>query len=274
MASLKLGLIGGGNMAAAVIAGLQKANWPAEQLQVAEPDSSRRDVLEKQFAILTSAQNKPVAAWAEVLVFAVKPGVFPQVARDLADTVRDDCLIISLAAGVRSGAIARWFGREMPTVRVMPNTPALINKAVCGVFATPGVDAAGRDITQTVLESLGSVIWVEEESLIDSITGISGSGPAYFFRLMELLEQAAIEHGLTPDQARQSVIDTALGAAQLGGQSRLSLAQLREQVTSPGGTTQAALEKFAELGFAQSVREGVAAAVKRAQELGDESEKE
>ena len=274
MTHKKLGLIGGGNMAAAVIAGLQKANWPDDYLQVAEPDPVRRDQLKAEFKIHCEADNRPVAAWAEVLVFAVKPGVFAEAARGLADVVRDDCLIISLAAGIRLDAITRWFGREMPAVRVMPNTPALINKAVCGVFATPNVDAAGRAMTQTVLEALGSVIWVEEESLIDSITGVSGSGPAYFFRLMELMEEAAIEHGLTPDQARQSVIDTALGAAQLGGQSQLSLARLREQVTSPGGTTQAALEKFAELGFAQSVQEGVAAAVKRARELGDESEKE
>lgn len=272
MRTPKLGLIGGGNMAQAVLAGLRQSGWPAEQLQVAEPLAERRRELEAQFGIRCETDNRPVAVWAEVLVFAVKPGVFAEAARAIADAVRDDCLIISLAAGVRSAAITRWFGRALPIVRVMPNTPALINRAVCGVYATPAVEAGARDTAETVLRALGSVIWLDDEALIDGVTGVSGSGPAYFFRLMELMEESALAEGFAPEVARQLVIETALGAAQLSAQSELPLSELRAQVTSPGGTTAAALERFEALGFSKSVREGIAAAVKRARELGDQSE--
>ena len=272
MQPLKLGLIGGGNMAGAVISGLRQSGWPGERLQAAEPRAERRQELETQFGIHCAEQNQPVAAWAEALVFAVKPGVFAQAAREVASAVRPDCLIISLAAGVRCAAINGWFGRVMPVVRVMPNTPALINRAVCGVYATPEVSASARASATAVLEALGSVVWLADEALIDSVTGVSGSGPAYFFRLMELMEQSACAHGLAPEAARKLVIETALGAAQLSAQSELPLSELRKQVTSPGGTTEAALARFAALGFTESVREGVSAAVARARELGEESE--
>ncbi len=267
----RIAFIGGGNMAASMIGGLIADGWPNDRIRVAEPDAERRAWLQEHFGVAALASNRDAAAAAEVVVLAVKPQVLRQVARDIAPAVAGhQPLVVSIAAGVRTGDIQRWLGGRAAVVRAMPNTPALVQAAATGLYASPEVDEAQHSQAEALLRAIGVTVWVEDEDALDAVTALSGSGPAYFFLFIEALEAAGIDLGLEPAQARLLAVQTAVGAAKLALESDEEPALLRQRVTSPGGTTERALAVFEEGGLRQLVTRALTAARDRARELAVE----
>ncbi len=268
MENYRIGFIGGGNMARSLVGGLIAGGLDATRLQVAEPDAARRAELDERFGVTTSDDNGAVASAVDVLVLAVKPQVLHAVVTRLAPVLGPrPPLLISIAAGVRAESIARWLGRPLALVRAMPNTPALVRSGATALFANPEVSAYQRSRAESIMRAVGQTLWIDDEALMDAVTALSGSGPAYFFLFMEALEQAAIDLGLEPGAARLLTLETAQGAARMALSSEEGPAQLRERVTSPGGTTEAALGVFAEGGFAALIARALAAARDRSDEL-------
>ncbi len=268
MENYRIGFIGGGNMARSLVGGLIAGGLDATRLQVAEPDAARRAELDERFGVTTSDDNGAVASAVDVLVLAVKPQVLHAVVTRLAPVLGPrPPLLISIAAGVRAESIARWLGRPLALVRAMPNTPALVRSGATALFANPEVSANQRSRAESIMRAVGQTLWIDDEALMDAVTALSGSGPAYFFLFMEALEQAAIDLGLEPGAARLLTLETAQGAARMALSSEEGPAQLRERVTSPGGTTEAALGVFAEGGFAALIARALAAARDRSDEL-------
>jgi pyrroline-5-carboxylate reductase len=267
----RLAFIGGGNMAAALIGGLTKRGLPAARVAVADPDLKQLQRLVRDYGVSAAADNVTAVKGAEVVILAVKPqlmrGVALGVAPQLAETRP---LVISVAAGIPHAALARWFGPQVPVIRTMPNRPALNGFGATGLFAPASVGAANRALAEMIMAAVSATVWVEHESQMDTVTALSGSGPAYFFLFMEALEAAAHERGLPSDVAHQLTLETAFGAAQMARQSADSLATLREQVTSKGGTTAAALEVLDAAGLRAIVAHAVAAADRRSAELAAE----
>lgn len=264
-----LAFIGGGNMARSLIGGLIATGRPSASIRVGEPNQDLRDALVRDFAIVASADNASAVADASVWLLAVKPQVLATVCRPLAEIAgQHRPLVISIAAGIASSQIERWLGGELPVVRAMPNTPALVGAGMTGLFANPRVDATGRALAERLLAAVGRTAWVEDEALMDVVTAVSGSGPAYVFLFIEALEQAAAELGFTPEQGRQLAVGTVQGAAALAAQSAEPASLLRERVTSKGGTTEAALGVMNERGVREGIVAGVKAAEARGRELG------
>ncbi len=267
----KLAFIGGGNMAAALIGGLIKRGLPAGRIAVADPAPRTLEGLRDRFGVVCAADNASAAHDAEVVVLAVKPQQMRVVALGLAPHLRGaDSLVISVAAGIPHAALARWFAPLTAIVRTMPNRPALEGFGATGLYAPASVDPAHRALAESVMAAVSTPVWVEHESQMDTVTALSGSGPAYFFLFMEALEAAAHERGLPPDIAHKLTLETAFGAAQMARQSGLPLAVLREQVTSKGGTTAAALRVLNEAGLRAIVAHAIAAADRRSAELAAE----
>ncbi len=269
--SSKIAFIGGGNMAAGLIGGLINSNWSPANLSVSEPLAKRRHELTNQFGIGVFEDNAQCAMRAEVVVLAVKPQFLQAAAASIAKVLqRQKPLIISIIAGIRCKDLLAGNGEPLAVVRAMPNTPALVCAGISGLFANTFATAEQRDLAQTILRAVGETVWVERESLLDTVTAVSGSGPAYFFKLMELMAANAHDHGLDQQTANALAVQTALGAATLAKQSEHAPATLRASVTSPGGTTEAALEKMESLGLDNAVSQGIAAALKRAEQLADQ----
>ncbi len=267
----RLAFIGGGNMAAALIGGLTKRGLPSERVVVADPSQDQLNRLVRDYGVKTAADNVSAVAGAEVVILAVKPQLLRAVALNLAPHMAaTPPLLISVAAGIPHAALARWFGPRVPIIRTMPNRPALNGFGATGLFAPPSVGAAYRALAETIMAAVSATVWVEHESQMDTVTALSGSGPAYFFLFMEALETAAHERGLPTHIAHQLTLETAFGAAQMARQSADSLATLREQVTSKGGTTAAALEVLNSAGLRAIVAHAVAAADRRSAELAAE----
>ena len=263
--------IGGGNMAGSMIGGLVTAGWPPDRIRVAEPLDDRREALSRAHGIHCSGDSIRCIRGADLVILAVKPQVLREVVLALAETLRGESpLLISIAAGIRGGDILSWVGGELPFVRVMPNTPALVNRGISGLWANALVGPGQRAAAEETMRAVGEVVWVEDESLIDTVTGVSGSGPAYFFKLMELMMEAAQKQGLDSDRARTLVLETAAGAATLIRNSDLAPAELRRQVTSPGGTTEAGIRRMEDKGLDDAVLSGIDAAVIRSRELSDQ----
>ncbi|NCF11128.1 MAG: pyrroline-5-carboxylate reductase [Gammaproteobacteria bacterium] len=268
MDSYRIGFIGGGNMARSLVGGLIAGGIDATRISVAEPDASKRDELSTRFGITTSQDNGTVASDVEVLVLAVKPQVMRQVVTGLAATLHEPApLLISIAAGVRAASMLRWLGQPLALVRAMPNTPALVRSGATALYASPEVSEEQRSRAESIMRAVGQTLWIDDEGLMDAVTALSGSGPAYFFLFMEALEQAAKELGLPPEAARLLTLETAQGAARMALSSDEGPALLRKRVTSPGGTTEAALGAFAEGGFETLVTRAVRAACERSAEL-------
>jgi pyrroline-5-carboxylate reductase len=260
--------LGGGNMAAAMIGGLLQGGFRSEELRVCEPNRGRAAELEREFGVRTHPQAGAWIAGSDLVVLAVKP----QDARAAVEAARPhlgDALLLSIAAGVRAATLARWAGHRN-IVRAMPNTPALIRKGITGVVALPTVSAASKGRAQRVLEAIGAVVWLDDEALLDPVTALSGSGPAYVFYFAEAMQRAGCELGLTAEQARQFALQTFAGAARLAAESPEPLAQLRERVTSKGGTTAAALASLDADRVGAALVKAVLAANARAREMGDE----
>lgn len=270
MKNKTIAFIGGGNMGRSLIGGLIAGGYPSAKLRVADPDIPKRNDLTARFGIEASASNRPSVLGAEVVVLAVKPQMMRAVAMELAGSIASHTLVISIAAGVRTRALQHWLGSTTPIVRAMPNIPALVSSGATALYAADKVTPEQREVAENILRAVGLTLWVHDESLLDAVTAVSGSGPAYFFRLMEALEQAAKAQGLAPEQARILVLQTAFGAAKMALESGKDPGALRAQVTSPGGTTERALRVLDEHGIERMIAEAVTLATLRAAELADQ----
>lgn len=268
-AQTSITFVGGGNMAAALIGGLVDAGTPAASLRALEVQPAAREALHQRFGVLASDDPALVLDGAQVVVLAVKPQQLAAVCRSIAPRVAQ-ALVLSIAAGIRTRDIARWLDGHARIVRAMPNTPALVRAGITGVYATPQVDAAGRSQAEALLRAVGEVVWVADERAIDAVTAVSGSGPAYVFHFMEGMIAAGQALGLDAEAARRLALHTVAGAARLALDSPESPTLLRQRVTSPGGTTQAALESLAASGWLAALEQAVQAADRRAGELGDQ----
>ncbi|MFT4862830.1 MAG: pyrroline-5-carboxylate reductase [Pseudohongiellaceae bacterium] len=270
-----IGFIGAGNMANSLIRGMLAKGFLPQQLFASDLDSSKLDTLKLECSIQVGSSANLVAQ-CDVIVLAVKPQVMEKVCKQLSLSFGDQApLVISIAAGITCNHLSSWLGPNTPIVRCMPNTPSLVGQGASGLFALSIVTEAQRRLCQTLMSSVGKSVWVERETDIDSVTALSGSGPAYFFLFMEAMQDSAIAMGLTPEVARVLTYQTALGAAELALSSTDSTAELRSKVTSPGGTTEKAIESFEAGGLRQLVDSALRAAQKRsvslAAELGNDA---
>jgi pyrroline-5-carboxylate reductase len=267
--SPSIALIGGGNMARGIIGGLLGQGASAARLTVAEPNETGRLSLQRDFGVATTADNAAAVAAARVVILAVKPQLMSDVVRALAPALQaGKPLVVSVAAGIRADRLQQWLGSGIPVVRSMPNRPALIGAGATGLYADATLSAENRQLAEQVMASTGLCVWVRREDDIDAVTALSGSGPAYFFRLAELMAEAGVAQGLEPDVARKLAAQTLAGAGQLvAAEAQPDLARMRAEVTSKGGTTEAALNCFAEQGFEQLVAAAMAAAARRSREL-------
>ena len=259
--------IGGGNMAQALIGGLLSRGLPATRVTVSDPVEHVRELLQAKDIHVTD-NNIDAIQDADIVVLAVKPQVLADVLKPL-NGLFTDKLIVSIVAGAEIETISAFTGTEM-VVRVMPNTPALVQTGAHGLFAYPVVDDAKRELASQVLAATGLTLWVESEDQIDAVTAVSGSGPAYFFYMMESMIRAGKNMGLDEKTATALTLQTALGAAQMAITSSNTPAELRKNVTSPNGTTQAALEVFDRAQISQNIQTALAAAQKRSQELAQD----
>jgi pyrroline-5-carboxylate reductase len=268
----KIAFIGGGNMAAALISGLLKRSLLDADCIVSDPSAEQRQRLTRDFGIAATDDNALAVQDAEVVVLAVKPQQMRSVAQTLAPHLRAErCpLLISVAAGIPHAALAQWIGPRIAIVRAMPNRPALNGFGATGLYAPADVAQAQRILAQSIMGAVSATVWVEREQQMDTVTALSGSGPAYFFLFMEALEAAAHARGLPMELAHRLTLETAFGAAQMARESADTLATLRQQVTSKGGTTAAALEVFDAAGLRDIVARAVAAAERRSAELAAE----
>ncbi|HEX5338651.1 MAG TPA: pyrroline-5-carboxylate reductase [Gallionella sp.] len=260
--------IGGGNMATALIGGLLGKGFVAEQISVVEINADNRERLHRDFAVRAVATAAEGVAGSDVIVLAVKPQQLREVAQHLAQLL-DGQLLISIAAGIRAVDLACWADSD-DVVRAMPNTPALIQSGVTGLYALPKVSVEQREIAENILSAVGSTLWVEQENMLDAVTAVSGSGPAYVFYFIEAMQQAARELGLDDAQARRLVLDTFIGASKLAEFSTEEAAILRAKVTSKNGTTERALLSMEAHQVKQHIVTAVHAAALRSKELGDE----
>lgn len=264
---MKLGFIGGGNMAAALIGGLLQKGFAAEGIIVAEPVAERRAWLAREFAVVVE-ESAAEALRADVVVLAVKPQQL-HAALSLLPALGAEQLVVSIAAGVRAADISRWLGNHAAVIRAMPNTPALVGAGITGLYALPGVSPTQKAQAARLMEAVGSVVWVDTEAQIDAVTAISGSGPAYVFLFIEALEKAATDLGLSAETAHQLSLHTFLGASALAIRDKASPAELRARVTSKGGTTERGLLALEEGGVPYAIALAARAAAERAAEMGD-----
>ena len=260
--------IGGGNMASALIGGLLKSGRSATSIGVVEPFETQRNVLSEQFGIAAQAQADDTVADADMVVWAVKPQLFADAVAPCAAFVAG-ALHLSVMAGIRSDALTRATGSER-VVRAMPNTPALIGQGIAGLFARAAVNDAERAAVEQVLAPTGALLWVAQESDLDAVTALSGSGPAYVFYFLEAMMQAAVDMGLSEAEGRTLALSTFAGATALAAQSHEAVAVLRERVTSRGGTTHAALTSLEGDGVKAAIVKALRAAQQRARELGNQ----
>ncbi|RZA30347.1 MAG: pyrroline-5-carboxylate reductase [Lysobacteraceae bacterium] len=267
-ASPDIAFIGGGNMARSLVGGLIARGMPPSRIRVAEPVESLREALARDFGVRVFGDARAAVADAGLWLLAVKPQVMRQVCEELAAIGQaQDALAVSIAAGITTGQLQRWLGSGTPVVRAMPNTPALLGAGVTGLFASPQVDAEGRRLATELLSAAGQTVWIEEEARMDAVTAVSGSGPAYVFLLAEAMQAAARAEGLQADAAGILVTQTLLGAARMLAESGEAPAELRRRVTSPNGTTQAAIETFQAGGFEALVATAIHAATERGRAL-------
>ena len=263
-----IAFIGGGNMARSLIGGLAARGQAAGAVHVAEPVPALRDALAADFGVHVHEAAATAADGAATWVLAVKPQVLRPVCESLAALARTQRpLVVSIAAGATTGQIDAWLGGGQAVVRTMPNTPALLGAGATGLYANAAVSAERRAAAETLMQAAGITAWISDESLMDAVTAVSGSGPAYVFLLAEAMQAAGEAQGLAPDTARRLVVQTLLGASRMLAESGEPAAVLRQRVTSPGGTTQAALECFEAGGLRTLVDQAIAAATQRGREL-------
>jgi len=269
----KIGFIGGGNMASSMISGLIASGHSPQHLWVSDINPDTLKTLAENLNVNTSASNDEIINAVDVIVLAVKPQVLSSVAKSAAALIQQKkSLVVSIAAGISQQSLSQWLGADTAIVRCMPNTPALVLTGATALHANAKVTAEQRSLAENIMRSVGIALWVKDESELDAVTAVSGSGPAYYFMLMEAMEKAALELGLSEVTARLLVQQTALGAAKIALESSESPEQLRKRVTSPGGTTQRAIETFEQGGFTELVSKALHAARDRSIEMSKQSE--
>ncbi|EAR62877.1 pyrroline-5-carboxylate reductase [Neptuniibacter caesariensis] len=265
-----LAFIGAGNMARAIIGGLISNGYPANKIWASEPDAERLSDLKVQGLQTTTDNNQAVMA-ADAVILAVKPQVLKPVTEAMKDAVQaKQPVIISVAAGILSTSIDRWLGGNTAIVRCMPNTPALVGTGASGLYANSQVSDEQRSAAETILKATGITLWVDEESQLDAVTAVSGSGPAYYFLVMESMIQAGKKLGLSEEVATKLTLQTALGAAQMASSSDVDPAELRRRVTSPNGTTEQAIKTFMDEGLPATFEKALQACNDRSEELAKE----
>lgn len=268
---IKIGFIGGGNMATSLIGGLIEGGHAASNIIVYDPSSERTKQLAQQFQIHTSTDNSKLIKQSDVVVIAVKPQILEKVLQPLVGDFKSQRpLIISVVAGIRASSIEKWLEAEHALVRVMPNTPSLIGAGASGLYANQRVSDGQRSIASNLLNSVGNSVWLKTEADIDTVTALSGSGPAYFMLFIKSLIDCAVNAGVDEDSAKRLAVQTAIGAAKLVEQSEDSLQTLIDNVTSPNGTTEAAMKSFEHSNLQKVVADAFLAAKLRSQELADE----
>ncbi|MEM7466957.1 MAG: pyrroline-5-carboxylate reductase [Pseudomonadota bacterium] len=267
-------MIGGGNMGRAIAVGLLNQGYPAQQIQIVEPDQNKAQALQEEYGFHCCNDFRDTSTSPDVVLMAVKPQIMRAVLETLGPqlSLNEGPLIISIAAGITTKQISRWLGREHKVVRVMPNTPAMVGAGASALFANLRCESADREVAETILNAVGMSVWVSSEDDIDAVTALSGSGPAYFFLMFEALESAGVALGLSTETARALALQTGLGAAKLATSSADEPSELRRQVTSPGGTTEKAIATLMDEGFPQSIDSALHAAFQRAKQLAAESE--
>jgi len=255
-------------MARSLIGGMIQKGLPADKIKVSEPVAVLAEGLAKDFSVATYSDNNQAVGNSTIWVFAVKPQVMKSVCRQLAPLAQaNKPLIVSIAAGITSEQLDAWLGGNMPVVRIMPNTPALLGAGASGLFANAHVDAEQKRHAQDLMQATGITVWIENENLMDAVTAVSGSGPAYVFLLAEAMQAAGVAQGLSEDAARALTNQTLLGAARMLAETGEPADVLRQRVTSPGGTTQAAIESFEAQGFRGIVNNAIEAATQRGRTL-------
>ena len=268
-----IAFIGGGNMARSLIGGLVAQGRDPATIRVAEPVPALRDALHADFGVAVFEDGAQAVAGASTWVLATKPQVLRSVCEALAGHAQATRpLVVSIAAGITAVQLQRWLGGDIAVVRSMPNTPALLGAGVTGLFASDRVDAQGRDLAEALLAAAGKTVWIEDEALMDAVTAVSGSGPAYVFLLAEAMIDAGIAEGLPADAARVLAVQTVLGAGRMLDATDVDAAELRRRVTSPNGTTQAAIEHFEAGGLRTLVAGAIHAARLRGHELSAANE--
>ena len=271
MSQQRIAFVGGGNMATSMIGGLLARGTAAADIVVADPDAGQRERLQRQFGVRTVSAATAAVDGAGTVVLAVKPQQMAEAAQGIAaELAARPRPVVSVAAGIRLANLRHWLGDGPPLVRAMPNRPALIGAGITAAYADPGVGPGERAAVEGVLSAAGALVWLEDESQMDAVTALSGSGPAYFFLLIEALEDAGVTLGLPRATARQLAVHTALGSGRMAAEGTDPPATLREQVTSRGGTTAAALAVLEEAGLRATFGAALAAAARRSAELADE----
>jgi len=266
-----IGFIGAGNMAYALISGLIDSGYSSDNIKVSDVDTELLSLRSSELSLEVFTDNSRLAGICDVVVLAVKPQVLAQVCKGIKNNIKHKPLILSIAAGVKSIDINRWLGGNSPIVRAMPNTPALLGQGAAGIYANKSVSKNQQKLSKMILDSVGSSCWVEDELKLDAVTALSGSGPAYFFLMLESMIKAGMALGLDSDTAQKLSIQTALGSSMMAGNSDgTSPQQLRANVTSPNGTTQAAIDSFQDQDFEMIVSHAMRAAYDRAKSMGVE----
>ncbi len=272
MKTTKIGFIGGGNMAASLLNGLVASGHEPKQLWVSDINPEALTALSANLNINVTQNNQEAVNSVDVVVLAVKPQILAKVAKEISPFLKPQQLVVSIAAGINQASLSKWLGAELAIVRCMPNTPALVLTGATALHANDKVTPEQHDLAETILRAVGIALWVDRELDLDAVTAVSGSGPAYYFLLMEAMEKAAVELGLDEATARLLIQQTALGAAKIALESSESPGELRKRVTSPGGTTQQAIETFERGGFSQLVSQALHAARDRSVEMSKQME--
>ncbi|MCE0462445.1 pyrroline-5-carboxylate reductase [Pseudomonas uvaldensis] len=269
MSNTRIAFIGAGNMAASLIGGLRAKGLDASQIRASDPGDETRARVSAEHGIETFADNAQAIDGVDVVVLAVKPQAMKTVCEALRPSLKPDQLVVSIAAGITCASMNNWLGAQ-PIVRCMPNTPALLRQGVSGLFATPQVSTGQRQQAEELLSAVGLALWLEREQQLDAVTAVSGSGPAYFFLLIEAMTAAGEKLGLPRETAARLTLQTALGAAHMAVSSDVDAAELRRRVTSPAGTTEAAIKSFQAGGFEALVEKALGAAAHRSAEMAEQ----
>lgn len=265
-----LAFIGAGNMASSIIGGLVEKGVEPNRITATDPYQPSLDAIEQRFGVNVSQDNGQAAANADVVILAVKPQVLEEACHSLRGHLKHRPLMISIAAGIDIRSLEIWLGGPLPLVRCMPNTPALVQTGASGLFANTHTSETQKALAESILSAVGISVWLPQEALIDPVTAVSGSGPAYFFLLMEAMIEAGVAQGLDRETSAALTLQTALGAAKLASSSDVDVAELRRRVTSPKGTTEQAILSFEQQGFRTMVDAAMQACAERSKTMASE----
>jgi len=267
-----IGFIGCGNMASAIVRGLINENFRALRIKISNPNEEKLAALHLDTKVQTTTNNREVAEFSNILLLAVKPQVLPQVCEQLKDIDLTDKLIISIAAGITTDKIAQYLAQKVSLIRAMPNTPATVSEGATGLFANQKTSQSQKESAESIFKAIGIIEWINDESLMDVVTAIAGSAPAYIFLFIQAMMEYAVKQGLEPVSARNLATQAVLGASKLAQLTpEKELQALREAVTSPNGTTAAAIASFEQNEFSNIIKQAVAAAISRGKELGEQA---